>query len=89
MDLLPKHRKQAIHWLRPTMVETAMFGKVEMMATACGVTLDGKGWESRAATEPHRVTCEACHAIANPKRSPFDFPAGDVASHSPPGEKGP
>lgn len=70
--LVPKSRKTAIHFLKPTVVRSSLYGETVMHATACGVELDAKGWAERVATEPHRVTCSPCWDAANPA-APTDW----------------
>lgn len=64
--LLPKSRKTAIHFLKPVVVRTTLYGETVMHETACGQKLDAKGWQTQVATEPHRVTCAECWNAANP-----------------------
>lgn len=67
--LVAKHRRSAVHFLRPMEVVSPLYGKMQANAVACGQALDAAGWASRATSQPHLVTCSACWPVANPPSS--------------------
>lgn len=68
--LVPRHRKQAVHWIRPAKMKTAMFGEIDASGIACGMALKAQDWVSRAAKEKHRVTCAECWKLAQDAPDP-------------------
>lgn len=74
MDLLPRTRTAARHFLVRKMVDSAVTKPFLAEVVACGEELPEMRLSDlarRTTKVPGEVTCADCHAIANPAPSPF------------------
>jgi hypothetical protein len=69
-DIHAQNSKQAVHWLRPEVVQSVIFAaKTPSLVVACGYAMTGYELKHRTTVDIEQVSCAECLVLCKSQQS--------------------